>query len=92
MEKYIIAIKRGKEKFADPEWTQRIQKMLNVELISNYRDKRIVVSTDEDGVVQIEKELSTDNFHIEPLIEHKRSTIPKFIKRWNTLDFDDESE
>lgn len=92
MGKYIIAIKRGKEKFASSEWTELVQKISNVEVISNYRDKRIVISADEDGVIQIENELSSDYFHIEPLIEHKRSSVPEFVKSRNAQAFDDESE
>lgn len=92
MAKYIIAIKRGKEKFASSEWTELVQKMSNVEVISNYRDKRIVISADNDGVIQIENELSSDHFHIEPLIEHKRSSIHESIKKENTKAFEDESE
>lgn len=92
MGKYIIAIKRGKEKFASSEWTELAQKISNVEVISNYRDKRIVISADEDGVIQIENELSSDYFHIEPLIEHERSSVPEFVKRRNAQAFDDESE
>lgn len=92
MGKYIIAIKRGKEKFASSEWTELVQKISNVEVLSNYRDKRIVISTDEDGVIQVENELSSDNFHIEPLIEHERRSVPEFVKRQNTEELDDESE
>jgi len=92
MGKYIIAIKRGKEKFVSSEWTELVQKISNVEVISNYRDKRIVISADKDGVIQIENELSSDNFHIEPLIEHKRSSVSEYVKSQNTEAFDDESE
>ncbi|MEM7484930.1 MAG: hypothetical protein AAF348_06945 [Bacteroidota bacterium] len=69
---YIIAIKRGKEKLANPEWTDLVQRISNVEIINNYRNKRILISTDEDGVMQIKNELPPDDFHIESVIDHKR--------------------
>lgn len=92
MRKYIIAVKRGKEELVKKEWTELTEKISNMELISNYRNKRIVISTDEDGLIHIENELSSDNFHIEPLIERKRSTNLEFIKKKNTIEIDDESE
>ena len=92
MRKYIIAVKRGKEELVKKEWIQIAEKKSNIELISNYRNKRIVISTDKDGVIQIENELSSDNFHIEPLIERKRSKNLEFIKKKNSAEFDDESE
>ena len=72
MGKYIIAVKRGKEKLANPEWTELVRKIANVEVLNSYRNKRIVISADEDGVLQIKNELSPDEFHIESLIEHRK--------------------
>ncbi|UII75832.1 hypothetical protein LV716_16445 [Flagellimonas sp. HMM57] len=69
---YVIAIKRGKEDSANVEWTELIQRISNVEIINNYRNKRILISTDEDGIIEIKNELSPDDFNIEPVIDHKR--------------------
>ncbi len=69
---YIIAVKRGKEELANPEWIELVGQISNVEVLSNYRNRRILVSADEDGALLIKEELSSDDFHIESIIEHNR--------------------
>ncbi len=72
MRKYIIAVKKGKEKLVNSEWAKLVRQISNIEVINNFRNKRILISTDEDGLIRIKNELSSDDFHIEPVIEHKK--------------------
>lgn len=73
MGKCIIAVKRGKEELENPEWIERVQQISNAEILNNYRNKRILVSIDDEDLLRIKDELSLEDFHIEPVIEHKKS-------------------
>ena len=71
--KYVIAVKRGHKEEVQPDWVSRISDIDGIELLSNYRNKRITVMSDEKGLILLRDLLPSDLFYIEPLIFHKKN-------------------